>query len=117
MQFFEDAKIDLENQLREIVKMGAKAISSVVFLNEKVFLSEAQKQITIGHDLEANLTIKHPSVASIQCILTIVKNRQNALCQGIRFETVVKNGWNRRTYVNDKQLKWNEEQILNNNDI
>ncbi|CAJ0824976.1 652_t:CDS:2 [Entrophospora sp. SA101] len=100
MQFFEDAKIDLENQLRE------------------VFLSEAQKQITIGHDLEANLTIKHPSVASIQCILTIVKkNRQNALCQGIRFETVVKNGWNRRTYVNDKQLKWNEEKILNNNDI
>src|SRR5688500_14710806 len=95
MQFFDNAKIDLENQLREVkdcnnndnnasndnntiikarqckksiderhreflvARWGAKAISYVVFLSETVILSEAQKMITIGNDLAANLTIVH----------------------------------------------------------
>ncbi|CAJ0848537.1 11164_t:CDS:2 [Entrophospora sp. SA101] len=100
-----------------IAKMGAKAISSVVFEGNKVILSEAQKQITIGRDLAANLTISHPFVASIQCILTIRKTDKIHYVRELNFETVLKNGWNTRTHLNGIQLKWNEEQVLNHNDL
>ncbi|CAJ0841500.1 14484_t:CDS:2 [Entrophospora sp. SA101] len=109
--------IDVRHSKILIAKMGAKAISSVVFEGEKVILSEAQKQITIGRDLAANLTISHPFVASIQCILTIRKTDKMHYVKELNFETVIKNGWNTRTHVNGIQLKWNEEQVLNNNDM
>nr|CAG8496647.1 11953_t:CDS:2 [Entrophospora candida] len=137
MQFFEDVKIELENQFREpppvtrkvvmihpglqrhnaeIAKMEAKAIPYVVFSNEKVVLSEAKKLITIGCDLKANLRINNPYVASVQCILKIRKTDNMHYVKELDFETVIKNGQNRKTFVNSKQLDWDEELVLNNND-
>ncbi|CAJ0853928.1 12966_t:CDS:2 [Entrophospora sp. SA101] len=101
----------------DIAKAEAKAISSVVYLNEKVVLSEVQNRITIGRDLAANLTINNPTyVASIQCILSIRKTDNMHYVKELDFETVIKNGWNRRTFVNNKHLEPNEEQVLNHND-
>ncbi|CAJ0887038.1 11348_t:CDS:2 [Entrophospora sp. SA101] len=96
--------------------MEAKAIPYVVFSNEKVVLSEAKKLITIGCDLKANLRINHPSVASVQCILKIRKTDNMHYVKELDFETVIKNGQNRKTFVNSKQLDWDEKLVLNNND-
>ena len=59
----------------EIARIEAKAISSVVHQNKRVFLSEAQNHITIGRDEACNLRIDNRKyVASIHCTISIVSN-------------------------------------------
>ncbi|CAJ0828268.1 298_t:CDS:2 [Entrophospora sp. SA101] len=76
----------------ELAKADANPIPTLIYLNQRVVLSEVQNLITIGYNQEANLWIDNPSVAG--------------------FKTIIKNGWSKRTFVNDKLLGPNEDFVV-----
>ncbi|CAJ0828427.1 8300_t:CDS:10 [Entrophospora sp. SA101] len=112
----EKLRVELAQARFEEAKAKAKTISSIVYQKEKVVLSEVQKRITIGCDWGANLTIDHPDVASIQCILSIKPTNNMHYVKELNFDTIIKNGWNKKTFVNSIPLGWNDEYVLNHND-
>nr|CAG8436442.1 9981_t:CDS:2 [Entrophospora candida] len=112
----EKLRVELAQARFEEAKAKAKTISSIVYQKEKVVLSEVQKCITIGCDRGANLTIGHPDVASIQCILSIKPTNNMHYVKELNFDTIIKNGWNKKTFVNNIPLGWNDEYVLNHND-
>ncbi|CAJ0902929.1 7269_t:CDS:2 [Entrophospora sp. SA101] len=97
----------------EIAKMEAKAISSVTYQNQRVSITEFQKSITIGHGKTCNLRINKPLyIANTHCTISIRKTN----IKDLSFESFIKNGSNKRTFINKKLLEPHEERFLHHND-
>ncbi|CAJ0853939.1 12967_t:CDS:2 [Entrophospora sp. SA101] len=93
--------------------METKAISSIVYQNQRASITDFQNRITIGHDESCDIWINKPLyIVNIHCIISISKSN----IKDLGYELFIKNSSNKRTFINKKFLEPSKEHISNHND-